>query len=61
MNNPKPPLQASGEPLLTNDLRDTADEIDAAAADPTPAEITDPAHGDFVTPYPEATPIGGQS
>jgi hypothetical protein len=47
--------------VSTNDLRDTADEIDSATADPTPAEITDPEHGDFVEPYPQATPIESEA
>ncbi len=43
---------------MQTDTRDTADEIAATAEDPTPAEITDPQHPDFLEPYPHATAIG---
>lgn len=41
-----------------SELLDTADVIGVDADDPTPAEITDPAHPDYVEPCADATPIG---
>ena len=44
--------------MSTNDRLDTADLIDLAVDDPTPAEIADIKHEDYIDPYPQATPIG---
>jgi hypothetical protein len=47
--------------MTTTEQLDTADVIDPTADDPTPAEITDVQHEDYVESYPQATPIGGQA
>jgi len=47
--------------MSTNDQLDTADMISPTADDPTPAEIADVKHEDYVESYPQATPIGGKA
>lgn len=47
--------------MSTTDQLDTADLIGPAADDPTPAEVADVTHDDYVEPYPQATPIGDNS
>lgn len=42
--------------MSTPEIPDTADVIDPTAPDPTPVEITDPAHPDHVEPFAQATP-----
>lgn len=37
-------------------IPDTGDVVDPTAPDPTPEEITDPAHPDYVEPFTAATP-----
>lgn len=39
------------EPLLPTGIPDTGDVIDPNAEDPTPAEVIDPSHPDWVEPY----------
>ncbi len=39
------------EPKLPTGVPDTGDVIDPNADDPTPAEITDPSHPDWVEPF----------
>lgn len=41
---------------MNTPIPDTGDVIDPTAPDPTPAEITDPAHPDHVEPFAQATP-----
>ena len=38
-------------------MTDTADAIDPNADDPTPDEVTDPQHPDYVEPDSEAQPV----
>lgn len=40
---------------------DTGDVIDPAASDPTPPEITEPTHRDYVAPYANATPASSDA
>jgi hypothetical protein len=47
--------------VSTNDEFDSADMIDPTADDPTPGEISDVQHEDYVESYPQATPIGGKA
>ncbi|GAA5104846.1 hypothetical protein [Haloechinothrix salitolerans] len=42
--------------MSTPVIPDTGDVVDPTAPDPTPDEITDPAHPDYVEPAAEATP-----
>jgi hypothetical protein len=42
--------------MSTPVIPDTGDVVDPTAPDPTPAEVTDPAHPDYVEPLAEATP-----
>jgi hypothetical protein len=42
--------------MSTPVVPDTGDVIDPTAADPTPTEITDQTHPDYVEPFASATP-----
>jgi hypothetical protein len=42
--------------MSTPVIPDTGDVVNPTAPDPTPAEITDPVHADYVEPFPAATP-----
>jgi hypothetical protein len=50
------PVFAGEETMSTpDDEQDTGDVVDPTAADPTPDEITDPDHPDYVLPFAGAT------
>lgn len=42
--------------MSTPVVPDTGDVVDPTTVDPTPEEITDPAHADYVEPFVAATP-----
>ncbi|GIH03519.1 hypothetical protein Rhe02_15860 [Rhizocola hellebori] len=53
-----PPRHPKERQVSTDHELDTADLIDPMADDPTPTEIADAKHDDYVESYPQATPIG---
>jgi hypothetical protein len=42
--------------MSTPVIPDTGDVVDPTAPDPTPAEVTDPTHTNYVEPFAAATP-----